>query len=446
MKIRNHIIKSTMLLSSLFMLGQVAQAVTVDIGGSIRPRVEYVDEGAQGQAVNKSKTHTTMQTRINVKATVNENVSAFIQIQDVRTWGGELGSNGAGTGAPPSLTRTGTSTSGQLDVHQAYFIVKDALGSGINLKIGRQEMVFDEARLIGNIGWIQQAQTFDAVRADTKVGGLGLTAFYAQTRAVDTHPTLSQTLVAGSLGRESHFFGARGTIGLGGKDRITAYYYGAANPTRNGTTVGSTVNVYDNLQTVGLYAAKTISGIRFRVDGAYQFGDVNPTMDVSAYMLTAAISTKLDIAEGAKIAFWADYLSGDDGTDPLTQKSFFTPYATNHKFYGHIDKFLQNPGHGLIDLVLKGTLKATPKLKFQAAAHKFIAAETNTTTGMLNDDLGSEIDIDLAYALAANTKVRMGYSHYFKGDLNPGLANNGGVTGDTGLDSNWAWLMFQMKF
>ena len=49
MSIRTHIIKSTMLLSSLFIIGQVAEAVTVDVGGSIRPRLEFVDEGGQGQ-------------------------------------------------------------------------------------------------------------------------------------------------------------------------------------------------------------------------------------------------------------------------------------------------------------------------------------------------------------------------------------------------------------
>ena len=185
MSIRTHIIKSTMLLSSLFIIGQVAEAITVDVGGSIRPRLEFVDEGGQGQGLNQSKNHTTMQSRINVKATVDESVSAFIQIQDVRTWGGEPGSaNGVngplGAGAPPSITRTGTTTDGQVDFHQAYILVKNVMGSGASLKVGRQEMVFDEARLIGNIGWIQQAQSFDAVRVDGGNDSFGVTGFYAK--------------------------------------------------------------------------------------------------------------------------------------------------------------------------------------------------------------------------------------------------------------------------
>jgi hypothetical protein len=417
-----------MLLSSLFIAGQAVEAVSVDIGGSIRPRVEFVDEGAQGQAVGKSKSHTTMQTRLNVKATVDENVSAFIQIQDVRTWGGETPS-----GPPPSITRTGTSTSGQLDIHQAYFLVKDAMGTGINLKIGRQEMVFDEARLIGNIGWIQQAQTFDAVRIDTKLNDIGLTGFYAQTVAHDTHPTLGGT-IASAVGRESHFFGARGTVGLGGKDRITAYYYGAANP---GPIMG--VGSVENLQTVGLYAAKTINGVRLRVDGAYQFGNVNPTQDIAAYMLTFSAGTKLNIAQGAHIALWADYLSGDDGTDPLTLKTFKTPYATNHKFYGHVDKFLQTPSTGLIDLVLKFWVKPAPKVKLVAHAHKFRAAENSAT--LTDKDLGSEVDLQFHYGLAKNTKVVLGYSHFFKGGN-----VNGATTGNTTLDTNWAFGMFVSKF
>jgi hypothetical protein len=418
-----------MLLSSLFIIGQVAEAVTVDVGGSIRPRVEYVDDGGQGQGANVSKTHTTMQTRINVKATVDENVSAFIQIQDVRTWGGETPST-----LPPSITRTGTSTSGQVDFHQAYLLVKDVMGTGLNLKVGRQEMVFDEARLIGNIGWIQQAQSFDAARIDTRRGDFGFTGFYAQTLANDTHPVLGSTLASTTVA-ESEFVGARGTYHLKGKDRITAYFYSANDP--NMTVPGNAV--IQKLHTAGLYAAATFNGVRFRVDTAYQFGEVTPTIDVEAYMMTFSIGKNLDIAEGARLEFWADYLSGDDGNDTLKRKQFTIPYGTNHKFYGHADKFLQNPATGLVDFVVKFNVKPTAKLKLQVHAHKFWAAETSAT--MTDTNLGSEIDLQLSYALAANTRLRMGYSRYIAGGV-----TNGGVGGNTTMDTNWAWAMMQTKF
>jgi len=420
-----------LLAAAMLFGGQLASAVDISVGGSLRPRVEFVDEGAQGQAVGQSKTHTTMQTRINVKATVDDDVSAFIQIQDVRTWGGE-----AATPAPPSITQTGTSTTGNLDLHQAYFTVKNVLDSGVGLKIGRQEMVFDEARLIGNIGWIQQAQSFDAARADFDLAALNLTAFYAETVSKDSHPTLGSTLNANASTFESRFSGLRATYSLGGKgDRATAYAYYALRPTRSGAGASATPNVAKNILYTGLYVAKHISGFRVRFDGAYESGDKDNTTSIQAYMLTGAVSTNLDIANGANIALWVDYLSGDDGTDPTKDKHFTTPYATNHKFYGHVDKFLNIPTGGLTDYAVKFWVKPAAKAKFVVHGHIFRSPQAVVS------DLGSEIDTQFHYALATNTKLVLGYSRFFAGGTGAT-----GVAGDPSLDTNWAFAMMSMKF
>ena len=427
MGIRKHIIKSSLLLSSVFMLGQIAEAVTVDIGGSIRPRVEYADEGIQGNGIQQSKIHTTMQTRLNVKGTVDENVSVFIQIQDVRTWGGEVASP-----VPPSITRTGTSVhSSGLDMHQGYLLIKDVWGSGAALKVGRQEMVFDEARLIGNIGWIQQAQSFDAARLDFKAGAFGITAFYAQTQANDTHPVMAQTIVAGT--QDGHFGGLRATYKIGDhkKDRITGYYYLA----NNTATAAGTATVFENLNIAGIYINKHVGKTRVRFDGAYEWGPVSQTVDKEAYMLTGALEHKFE--NGASLGVWADYFSGDsNGNADLKQTNFTTPYATNHKFYGHIDKFLNIPSVGLFDLAIKGAIGITDKTKLQAHFHHFSAVRSPT-----NSDLGQEIDLQITHKLAANTALRAGYSHYFSA----GTVNYG-VGGNHTLDSNWGWMMFVTKF
>jgi hypothetical protein len=438
MSIRTHIIKSTVLLSTLFIAGQIAEATTVEVGGSLRPRVEFVEGSNVPTDVNTnkvSKNYTTMQTRVNIKATVDENVSAFIQIQDVRTWGGEDFSNTGSTfpkAAPPSITRTGTANSGSVDFHQAYFVVKNAMNTGLNLKIGRQEIIFDEHRLIGNIGWIQQAQSFDAARVDSRSGNFGFTGFYAQTVSHDTHPTLSSTVNAanfGIAGSESEFGGARGTYYLGGKDRITAYYYGAFNPTHI-----PGFGAAQELHTTGLYAVKTFNGIRVRFDGAFQFGNLNATQDIDAQMMTFSIGRKLDIASGAHIAVWLDYLSGDsNGLTDNTRQTFTTPYATNHKFYGHVDKFLTIPAAGMIDAIIKFWIKPTPKIKLVAHAHSFTAPEAASG----GDNLGSEIDLQLHYALAKNTKAVLGVSQYVAGDA---------TTGGTAQDTTWGFLQFVSKF
>jgi len=440
MKLYTKPVQAALLLTgAVFIGGQYAQAVDVEVGGQIRPRVEIANDALNSPGPNvdsdpatgHTATFTTMRTRLHAKANISADVSAFVQIQNVTTWGGEIP-----TGAPPSITQTGTSTIGNVDVHQAYISLKNVLDTGLDLKIGRQEMVFDEARLIGNIDWIQQGQSFDAARADYTSGDISLTAFFAQTVEKDTHPTLALT-VAG-FPYESNFSGLRASYSLGDNgDRVTPYFYYADNP--QNVAVGE---LFDNLGIVGLYAVKHIEGFRVRFDGAYEFGDVSPTVDKGAFMLTAAVGYDLDVADGANVTLWYDYLSGNDGTDPLSADNFVTPYATNHAYYGHMDNYLQIPSQGLHDIALKGWVKVLGgDLKLSAAAHWFMSAETLAGVGVgSDDDLGQEIDLAASYPLADHTGLAIGYSHYFGGDA---LAQG---SGKNRLDGNWAFAMLNTTF
>jgi len=189
MYIRKYLYQGMLFMASVFLFGQIAQAVEIKLSGELRPRFEYANNalssGTKSPLKSDTRTFTTTRTRIGVKAIVDSDTSGFIQIQDVRTWGGATP-----TGAPPSITQTGTSVAASgLDIHQAYIDLKNILDTGLALKVGRQELVFDEHRLIGNIGWIQQGQTFDAVRGYYGLtDALSVTAFSAKTVAFVTHP------------------------------------------------------------------------------------------------------------------------------------------------------------------------------------------------------------------------------------------------------------------
>ncbi|HEY6868957.1 MAG TPA: alginate export family protein, partial [Novosphingobium sp.] len=50
------------------------------------------------------------------------------------------------------------------------------------LTIGRQRINLDDQRFVGSVGWRQNEQTFDAVRAETKVGGVSIDATYANAQ------------------------------------------------------------------------------------------------------------------------------------------------------------------------------------------------------------------------------------------------------------------------
>jgi len=460
MNVRKYLFYAIPLGAAVFLGGQFAQAVDFKFSGEVRPRVEAATNGAVGAKANDHRTFSTMRTRLGVKAIVDSDTSAFIQLQDVRTAGGEQGST-----APPSISQTGTGVSASgLDMHQAYIDLNHLLDSGIHLKLGRQEMAFDEHRLIGTIGWIQQAQTFDAVRGDIDLGqfinNLSLTGFFAKTVAIRTHPTLGQTLTVASQ-FESNFAGERLTYKLGDKgDRITQYFYYALNPARTGgaAAAGTTVgvpNVANNIEYVGAYVAKHFDLMgkswRVRFDGAYEFGDINATKNIKAYMLTASLGTKFDIMHGSGISVWYDYLSGDtDNTSAgdTTDHTFTTPYATNHKFYGNIDKFLNVPTQGLQDIVVKTWIKPFKKLKVAVHLHQFLSARKGTAA-QAPKNLGQEIDVHLRYPLAKNTVLGVGYSHYFgNGTVSAnvgGGAHSKGIANTT-LDSNWGYTQVDFKF
>ena len=458
MNMRKYFIYSLPLGAVVLLGGQFAHAVDFKFSGEIRPRFEFADR-VLGAPKNNNRTFTTVRTRLGVKATVDSNTSAFIQLQDVRTWGGEKP-----TTAPPSITQTGTSVSANgLDIHQAYIDLSNVLGTDIHLKGGRQEIIFDEHRLFGNIGWIQQGQSFDAIRGDAVLGQLNkklsLTTFYGQTLSKDTHPTLKNTIDTVAT-FESSFAGLRLTYKLGDKgDRITPYVYYALNPARTGKAFAAggtgtvTTPLARNIEYVGGYLAKHFNvmnqNFRFRFDGAYEFGSVTTARDIKAYMLTASLGTGLDVMNGAHVVFWYDYLSGDTNTNDATDHTFTTPYATNHKFYGLMDKFLNIPVAGLQDIAIKAWIKPTEKIKLAIQLHQFLSARTSTATAPPRN-IGQEIDTSASYPLAKHTKLTLGYSHYFgqgtvsAGGVAGGGSHNAAIANST-LDGNWFYAMVDFK-
>ena len=88
-----------------------------------------------------------------------------------------------------------------------------------------------------------------------------------------------------------------------------------------------------------------------------------------------------------QVTLWYDYLSGDDDLGDDETKVFDTLFATNHKFYGYADFFLNIPAHtagrGLRDMALKLKRTLRPGLSLGLDVHTFRLAQD---TGRLADD------------------------------------------------------------
>ncbi|KQN04516.1 hypothetical protein ASE85_05645 [Sphingobium sp. Leaf26] len=273
----------------------------------------------------------------------------------------------------------------------------------LTLTAGRQKIVLDDERFVGNVAFRDNAQTFDAVRAEvTPAKGLKLDVAYAW----------SARTIWGFQGK-----GARQQAVSG--DNILANLSYA---TPVGTLTGFAYLVDQDeaavqafrlsSQTYGvrLAGARSLSKaakISYQLSYARQSDyHRNPNDYGADYWLADAT---LDV-RGWKLNGGYEVLgasSGPTAGTPFT--SFQTPLGTNFKFQGWADKFLTTPANGIRDLYVGGgygwkQMGPLTGLALAATWHRF-------ESDRLDQHYGDEIDL-LASAKMGKTALSLRYAHY----------------------------------
>ena len=137
-----------------------------------------------------------------------------------------------------------------------------------------------------------------------------------------------------------------------------------------------------------------------------------------------------------------EVLSGNDSTTPSTENHRFDPlYGTPHKFRGNMDYFYagtNSPTGGLNDAYLK--LKYTANLlTLSADLHSF--STNKQIKGTSGKDLGTELDLQLGYAMNKFTALELGYS-IMSATSNLSIAK-GQATNNYNKVGNWVYLMLK---
>ena len=206
-----------------------------------------------------------------------------------------------------------------------------------SVTVGRQRIVLDDHRFVGNVGWRQNEQTFDAMRiVNNSVPHLTLDVTYLD----QVNRVFGRDSAQGRYYGDSVLANASYETAPGG---LTAFAYrvtidpiaGVPGAVRDASqTVGvrwAGVHPLDALKLsyVASYAKQEEAGrnpLSFDLD--YYLGEINAAY--ASYSLGAGV----EILEG-------------DGS-----KGFTTPLATLHKFQGWADKFLATPAAGVDDRYL----------------------------------------------------------------------------------------------
>ncbi len=345
----------------------------------LRYRFEDVDQDGFDQRGKAS----TLRTMAGYNTGTWKGLDVYLEFEDVHDLGMSTDHNNAGAGSlwngvsdrpvipDPAIT----------EINQAYLGWSPI--KTLPFRFGLQEIVIDNSRFIGNVGWRQNHQSFEAARAAFNgVKNLSLAFSY--------------------IGRQHNV--------LGGSQPMDTMHLSAGYTFGNVGTVKAYGMILDydreplwglNTSTFGVFFdgnAKLSDALSliYRAEFARQNDVNNPGNHIDAEYIRADLGLKI-----SKVTIAAGYeLLGGSAEDG----QFKTPLATLHKFNGWADKFLATPVNGLQDLSLSVTA-VLGKFKLMGIYHDFSA----DTGGF---DWGNEIDAAVIYTAPWNQQFAIKYAGY----------------------------------
>lgn len=204
-----------------------------------------------------------------------------------------------------------------------------------SITAGRQRIIYDDARFVGNVGWRQNEQTFDALRiVNTSVPNLTLDVSYVD----QVNRIFGDDSPQGRFESDSYFLNAKYDASTGTmRAEFTGFAYLLDFENPNIAPAARRLST----QTYGGSAA--IGRGRFQIRGSFAsqtpFGGNANDFDVNYYTVEGALKHN-------SLTFRGGYeVLGGDGSF-----GFVTPLSTAHKFNGFADLFLATPADGLEDV------------------------------------------------------------------------------------------------
>ncbi|MAP80839.1 MAG: hypothetical protein CL526_07090 [Aequorivita sp.] len=398
-------------LFSVFAISNAYSQFIID--AELRPRFEY-RHGYKTLFPDNADaaSFVSQRTRLNFSYKT-EKLHFYLSPQDVRVWG--------------DVPQLNVADNNGISLHQAW--AEFLLIPHVNLKLGRQEIVYDDHRIFGNVGWAQQGRSHDAAIAKFNSENLKLHLGAAYNQ--DGEALTGNTLYTKTY-KNLHY------VWLQQKWQQHAVSFLFLN---NGLQfideLDETNNKTRYSQTTGVHLVTQFKNFKLASNLYYQFGKDVANNDLSAYLLSIdanyKATTNLNLGLGGEIQ------SGNDFGAPLNGKNnAFTPlYGTNHKFNGFMDYFyvgnhLNNVG--LVNFYGKTKYNINKKVNLNLALHQFYAAAE--IEGETSKNLGFETDFVTSVKLNQFVNLQAGYSQFFASAGIEAVKNNFDKN-----TNNWGWLM-----
>jgi hypothetical protein len=359
-------------------MAAVAAPAFIDDGKfliDLRLRSEQVDDAAFARDASAL----TLRTRLGWKSGSVAGFHVLLEAEDVRALDEAYNSTANSRTAYPVVADPEGSEWNQAFIGWA--------GNGSLVQAGRQRLAYDNQRFIGNVGWRQNEQTFDALSIRHQASP-ALTLNYAWLDKVhrvfgNQHPNPIQA----EQRLDAHLLNAawKGTPGS-----FTGYGYFIENEDLRATST----------KTIGLRHQRTLGFGEGRewwytAEYAQQRGwrDAPATGSVDYFNLEAGVRL-----QGHGLRIGIEQLASNG------RRAFQTPLATAHAFNGWADRFLATPPNGLVDQHLKADGPLGP-MRYLVALHRFEAERGDA-------DYGDEFNAQLAWPFAKGWSALAKYADY----------------------------------
>ncbi len=356
---------------------------------NLRYRYEQVDQSNIINTANAS----TIRLRLGYTTADVAGFSVFVEMEDVHKVGvADYTTPNAG----PLITDIGPKEAG-------YPVVADPVGSELNqsylqfknntsvVRYGRQRIIRGNARFVGNVGWRQNEQTFDAFSIECScTDNFSAYAAYIANRNTITMTDIDMDTVLLDVGYK-----------IGSRNKLSAYYYD--------------VQVDDaapKWESIGLRFNGKAGKFKYSAEYAKQEQANGVEPDYTA-IEASYISKAITVGIGLEV------LGSDNSV------GFATPLATLHKFNGWADQFLATPAAGLEDSYINVSAKPAG-IKLALIYHDFSAE-----TGSL--DYGDEVDLLAVKPFSKQFKLGAKYASYSAGDI---------ATAKADVDKIWLWAEY----
>lgn len=390
--------------------------------GNFRLRYENVDITSP---TLKDAEALTLRSRLGYETAPLAGITAMAEFEDTRIIGAmdEYGPNKTGYAAIVDPEQT--------ELNQAFLRYRGI--SKLDVIAGRQKILLDNQRFIGNVGWRQNEQTFDALTLNYK-GISDWTFYYAYIGAVQGIAKIKPNTNF-SFDTDDHLLNIQYSGFQLGK--ITAYAYLLNNQALDLNQLNPALRYQANdtlgLRFDGAYVMPTTMPLRLLYTAEYaQQTLTNPALvekDMDYYYLDLGIA--YTTKQGPLVfKVYEESLGSDKGT-----QGFQTPYATKHAFEGWADMFLGTPATGVVYDT------ATLSMDMTALGIKWMINYGTYKQDEGGKDFGDEINAQVLKTFGKKYTLGLKYADY---SADKAIAAINPVTPN--IDTKKLWLWGEMAF